>query len=71
MTKLLWQTEAGKRWRLDDGREVEVFNDHDRCQKCGRPLKNEFSRMVGRGHGCRAKSGTKVMIVALVKHDPR
>ena len=53
MAKLLFQSETRKRWRLDDGRIVDVFNDYDRCLKCGRPLTDKFSRMVGRGHKCR------------------
>lgn len=66
MTKLLWQTEARKRWLLDDGREVDVFNDYDRCLKCGRPLSDKFSRSVGRGHKCRFNSqnrnGVKIVL---------
>lgn len=66
MAKLLWQTEARKRWLLDDGREVDVFNDYDRCLKCGRPLTDKFSRSVGRGHKCRFNSqirnGVKIVL---------
>ena len=68
MPKLLFQTEACKRWRLDDGREVDVYNDHDKCLTCGRPLKAKFSRMVGRGHRCRHGKENSVLKIALVIH---
>ena len=70
MTKLLWQTEARKRWLLDDGREVDVFNDYDHCLKCGRPLKSEISRSVGRGHRCRFISNNRNGIAVVLAISP-
>lgn len=49
---LLSQSETKKVWQLDD-KEVTVWNDFDRCLKCGRPLKNPLSRSIGRGPACR------------------
>ena len=67
--KLLSQTETKKTWVLDDGRRVDVFNDYDRCVKCGRPLRSKYSRIIGKGHKCLVDSRMRGGILVIIKKD--
>lgn len=67
--RLISQEPTKKVWLLN-GQRVIVWNDHSHCLKCGRPLKSEFSRLIGRGHSCRVNPYSvrhAMMVVFVIK----